>query len=114
VNIGLVVLDQQGDCGGLSLSVQVQNTGPGDGAAGRVLEIRALDAAVLGENETRLVREIELPAVPSATALPAMRLDLSAEEIGDFGVQLEILPDPTIFECDLDNEFIQIFLECEP
>jgi hypothetical protein len=109
-DVGIFVADQRHlDDGGLALVVQIENTGPGDADAGRILEVHAVDALVLGQEESRLVRSYELPAVPSGVRLGGVLIELSADEVGTAAVRL-VVPDGGP-ECDLDNQSVLIQVE---
>jgi hypothetical protein len=67
------------------LALEVENRGPGDVPAGRELVVTALDHALLGDFEERQVLAVPLPEVPSGHRLAALRVDLSAEQLGSYG-----------------------------
>lgn len=111
-DLEVVLVDRIGDCDGLSLSVQVQNTGPGEAAAGRVLEVWAVDVALLGEETRRLVRELPLPAIPAGTALGAMQVDLAPAEIGVRWMELAIRADAGSLECEPADDTVVAPTDC--
>lgn len=110
--LGVVLVDRIGGCEGTSLAVQVQNTGRGAVPAGRLLEVRAVDAAVFGQITDRLVRSIVLPEIPPGRSIDAQRIDVGAEEMARLWLEVAIVPDEAQLECDPSNERLDVVTEC--
>jgi hypothetical protein len=91
------------DCeyGPVELGIQVANEGGADVDAGAVVAIYAKD------DTPRLVTTVTLPAIPAGTKIDGISVDLTSEDVGDYGFIAVVDDDGTgagdVNECDETN-----------